>query len=82
MRCCRRSRPCATPDVEPRSSCDNCSPSVASKSCGKLLDINSVVVQMQPLVRGLLESDIEVVLEFADSMKLIPADRSQLEQAS
>lgn len=47
----------------------------------ELLDINSVVVQMQPLVRGLLESDIEVVLEFADSMKLIRADQSQLEQA-
>ncbi len=47
----------------------------------ELLDINNVVVQMQPLVRGLLESDIEVVLELADSMKSVRADRSQLEQA-
>lgn len=47
----------------------------------ELLDINGVVAQMQSLVRGLLESDIELVLEFADTIKLIRADRSQLEQA-
>ena len=45
------------------------------------LDVNNVVVQMQSLVRGLLESDIELVLEFADMIKPVRADRGQLEQA-
>ncbi|MBA4017134.1 MAG: hypothetical protein C0483_08180 [Pirellula sp.] len=45
------------------------------------LDINDVVTDMQPLVRGLVETDVELLLELDPRIELVRVDRTQLEQA-